>query len=171
MYQRGTPTERFWSKVTRPEEGCWVWTAGMYQGYGRFREGGAGSRNVLAHRWVWEQEHGPIPEGLELDHLCRNRACVRLAHLELVTPGINKSRQVGSRWRSTRTHCKQGHEWSAENTRLRRHADGRTTRECRQCDRDRYERLYSPRAESPRLNPVKMGRTGCFPDTPVRSGS
>lgn len=132
MYLRGTPAERFWSKVHKSPDGCWIWTAGKYQGYGRFREGGTGSRNVLAHRWAWEQEHGAVPDGLELDHLCRNRACVRPDHLEAVPPTVNKARQDQAK--PLRPTCKWGHDWTVENTRYR--ADGRG-RVCRACDRIR----------------------------------
>lgn len=68
---------RFWKKVNKTE-GCWIWTASTTGGYGQFW---TGTHTVRAHRWSFEQAHGPIPEGLVLDHLCRNRACVRPEHL------------------------------------------------------------------------------------------
>lgn len=83
-------TERFWSHVNkagpipplRPELGnCWVWTGATCEGYGQFNAG----RTTLAHRFAWEQEHGPIPAGLTLDHQCHTPACVRVVHLRFAT--------------------------------------------------------------------------------------
>ncbi|WP_433705830.1 HNH endonuclease signature motif containing protein [Paraburkholderia sacchari] len=73
---------RFWSHVVKTES-CWVWVAGLKEdGYGSFR---ANEKSVIAHRWYWERINGPVEDGMELDHLCRNPACVRPDHLEPVT--------------------------------------------------------------------------------------
>jgi len=65
-------------------------------------------RDQLAHRVAWVAEHGPIPSDLEIDHLCRNRACVNVAHLELVTHAENMRRASESQ-----TTCrKAGHDWT-----------------------------------------------------------
>lgn len=102
--------QRFWSRVDkngpvpshRPDLGqCWVWTgAKSSKGYGHFkRPGGMGAPNggayVSTHRWAYETEVGPITEGLELDHLCRNTLCVRPDHLEQVTRRENLNRWAG----------------------------------------------------------------------------
>jgi hypothetical protein len=82
MAKRTPPEERFWPKVCKTET-CWLWTAFKNRdGYGRFNAGG--NQPVLVHRFAYELLVGPIAEGLELDHLCRVRACVRPEHLEPV---------------------------------------------------------------------------------------
>ena len=92
---------RFWAKVRvgsipahRPDLGsCWEWTACRnVSGYGNFRIGSHrddSARTILAHRWAYETLIGPIPAGLEPDHLCRNPACVYPAHIEPVTHSVN----------------------------------------------------------------------------------
>jgi hypothetical protein len=72
-------SERFWAKVYRGDD-CWEWLAAKSTaGYGRFKVAGG---LVQAHRFAYEDIVGPIPDGLQLDHLCRNRACVNPDHLE-----------------------------------------------------------------------------------------
>lgn len=109
------------------DTGCWVWTAKIVRsGYGSFWNGVS---QVGAHRFGYESLVGPVPEGLELDHLCRVRACVNPSHLEPVTHQENVIRGVSpAAIGATRTHCPQGHEYSPENTNVRRRR-----RECRIC--------------------------------------
>lgn len=90
----GDPQRRFWTHVEKTE-GCWLWTGSLtYDGYALFR---VGSERTGAHRWSWIFANGPIPDGMQLDHLCRVRNCVRPDHLEVVTPAENTRRAWGVR--------------------------------------------------------------------------
>lgn len=126
---RLSPEERFWSKVDKGDgSGCWIWTANLRQGYGVFRLGALRP----AHRVAWEWAKGPVPDGLPLDHLCRNRACVRPSHLEPVTHRENILRGNGFSGRNARkTHCKRGHPLSGEN--LEPYALSKGRRICKIC--------------------------------------
>ena len=123
---------RFWSRVEKGPS-CWNWTGGLCSaGYGSISIGG---KSRLAHRIAWELERGPIPDGLEIDHLCRNRRCVLVEHMELVTRRVNQIRGMGvSGIAARKTACVHGHAFTAENTRIT--PDGR--RSCRTCGRLRY---------------------------------
>src|SRR5690348_9305170 len=79
-----------WARVDRDDgDGCWLWRGAKSKGYGQARIDG---RVYYVHRLLFEAERGPVPEGLELDHLCRVRWCVRPSHLEPVTPAENTRR-------------------------------------------------------------------------------
>lgn len=83
--------ERFWAKVDRDQSGCWLWTAGLFEkGYGQFK---VERKDWRAHRWAYSVMVEPIPEGMELDHLCNVRRCVNPCHLELVTHEENVRRR------------------------------------------------------------------------------
>jgi hypothetical protein len=124
-------SQRFWAKVNEDGE-CWVWTGSKIgKGYGQFTQGGT-ARQMLAHRWAYEAMVDLIPEGLELDHLCRNKACVNPEHLEPVTHAVNIERNPNAINNTARlvTNCPQGHEYDEANTRWYRNK-----RHCRACGR------------------------------------
>lgn len=126
--QDRTLEHRFWDKVRQQGE-CWQWLAYIHPGgYGRFR---VGRRVVQAHRWAYECLVGPIPGGLEIDHLCRNRACVNQDHLEPVTHEENVRRGELYLVSGAKTHCPQRHEYTPENTYVR--PNGK--RQCLPCKR------------------------------------
>lgn len=124
-----------WSRVRvklrhDPHTGCHVYAGATRNGYGMTHEIRNGKRvNVPVHRVAYEAAKGPIPEGLHIDHLCRNRACCNPDHLEAVTKRVNTLRGVGpTAQNSAKTHCKWGHEFTPENTRQRKGG-----RECLAC--------------------------------------
>ena len=133
---RSTVAERFWSKVDLfTPSGCWLWTAATGRdGYGRFRALG---RNVLAHRFAYESLVGPIPDGLQIDHLCRVRACANPSHLEPVTQRENLLRGAGgTNHYADKTECPQGHPYDEANT----YNTPSGKRACRSCTRDNQRR-------------------------------
>lgn len=128
---RRDPLEQFWAQVDKNgKQGCWTWLGPKSRkGYGQFSPGSRGRLDLstttpIAHRIAWELTRGPIPEGLHLDHLCLNKACVNPEHLEPVTNQENMQRAKGHR-----THCRRGHPHAGFNLVLS--ATGRRT--CRTC--------------------------------------
>ena len=128
MTRRGA-VAKVMARCAEQEGGCLVWEgARQGKGYGVVSYLG---RQWLAHRLIFEAVKGAIPDGLHIDHLCRNRACCHPDHLEAVTPRENVMRgEVGERSRRT-THCPKGHEYTPENTKIKRGA-----RNCRACEAD-----------------------------------
>jgi hypothetical protein len=119
------PWDRFWERVVEASEpspngwtGCWVWTGTpRHDGYGRMSIGSRGTqREHLVHRLSYEWIVGKIPEGLVIDHLCRNRACVNPAHMEPVTNVENVMRGEGfSATHARKTYCPAGHKLAGRN--------------------------------------------------------
>ena len=138
LWEPPTPVDRFWAKVNKTD-GCWRWTGYITrEGYGRTATVVSGRRTTtMAHRLAYELLVGSIPDGLELDHLCRVRNCVRPDHLEPVTGRVNRLRSPihFSALNAAKTHCKHGHEFTPENTRTR---PGHP-RECRTCAREQQK--------------------------------
>lgn len=152
----------FWKSIEVTESGCWVKkTHTNIGGYTSFK---VGDRPKMAHRHAYEVLIGPIPDGLQLDHLCRNPACVNPNHLEPVTSRENLLRSNG--WggvNARKTHCHKGHEFTPENTLIGR--DGR--RVCRACKR---ERKREERGSLP-LPPPLPQRAHCKHGHPVTPDS
>jgi len=139
--------ERFWPKVGKGTDGeCWEWRASRRRGYGQFKFQG---RALLAHRVAYELLVGPIPAHLELDHLCRNRACVNPAHLEPVTHAENVQRgelpAVTPERHRKKTHCPAGHPYPGDNL----YVDPKGKRYCRACSRDEARRYRARKAARP----------------------
>ena len=134
---KGSPEERFWARVVRDGE-CWIWTGQEHShGYGMFQ---VDRKRVYAHRFSYELHIGPIPVGLQIDHLCRRPPCVNPDHLEAVTPRTNTRRGVVAEMHrlaaKARATCGKGHLW-AFNEYLP--PDG-SPRQCRECKREAHRR-------------------------------
>ncbi len=134
--------------IPEPNSGCWLWLGSVHgNGYGVLKLRGHAH---LAHRLSYETHVGPIPQGLDLDHLCRVRCCVNPRHLEPVSRRVNVSRGLVSTrhdWsngKSSITHCPRGHEYNAENTRI----DKLNRRLCKSCHRDRERAKYQKKRSS-----------------------
>lgn len=119
---------RFVGKISiNPESLCWIWGASRFDnGYGAFWSNG---RTTQAHRWSYEFFVGAIPKEKEIDHLCRNRACVNPDHLEAVVHRVNVARGNQGLIQRNREQCPDGHPYSIANT----WQDRRGHRHCRAC--------------------------------------
>lgn len=159
MAKRQPVEPRFLAKVDKTDT-CWLWTAWIERtGYGRFWLDGW---NQIAHRVAYELYVGPIPEGLEIDHLCRVRRCVNPDHLEPVTTRENVRRMIPHRtsYQSLRDACPNGHPYDEDNTIVTA-----TGRQCLMCKRDANRAHYLrnrertiERARQWRLNNLERSR-------------
>lgn len=130
------PSPPFWERVEKTET-CWLWNGPLNsRGYGRVSRRAQG--HEYAHRVAWMESRGPIPEGLSIDHLCRNRRCVNPAHMELVTLAENTRRNLSpTMFASQSGTCTRGHDLTAPGSTYK---NGKGTQICRVCFRDRYQR-------------------------------
>ncbi len=137
--QRPSAQDRFWAKVDKGSmRECWQWLGSHGQaGHGTFWDG---SKPEAAHRYAYRILIGPIPEGMTIDHLCRNPACVNPAHMECVTLVENILRSTGvSAINAKKTHCPQGHPYDEANT----YVDNRGARTCIICRNAASRRSYT----------------------------
>lgn len=132
--------DRFWEKVEKTPR-CWLWTASKDPGgYGQFE-------GTKAHLWAYRLLVGPIPNGFELDHACRNRACVYPGHLGLATHRVNVLRGISPfAINARKVVCKNGHPFDETNT--RRDSSGR--RACRKCNQGAFRRWRERHPEAAR---------------------
>jgi HNH endonuclease len=119
-----------------PATGCWNYTGSTFKfGYGKVKSQG---KNHTAHTIAYKRLRGPVPEGMELDHVCRNPRCFNPDHLEPVTHRENMMRgNTVTGANAAKTHCHRGHELSGKNLFIRR--DGR--RRCRTCESETQRRI------------------------------
>lgn len=131
-HKRTDPLVRFLSKIEVQGNGCWLWKGYLNnKGYGKFS---INSYPEYAHRFAYEQFRGSIPPDKEIDHLCRNHACVNPWHIRVATRQVNcLAGESPAAYAARSTHCINGHPWDLFNTHYR--PDG--SRYCRACGRER----------------------------------
>jgi hypothetical protein len=150
------------TRIVRQPNGCWTWTGAKTQSnYGQIYTQPGGRGRMRVHRLIYERHHGPIPDGMTVEHRCHtddpncwegsncpHRLCCNPDHLELLTASQNSERMHNSKraW----THCPRGHEFTPDNIHIR---SGR--RACRTCDNDRKRAYYYANrvAKKPRVFP------------------
>lgn len=134
--------DRFAASHEVAPSGCWLWVgARSPEGYGRMY-------HVYAHRWSYEHFIGAIPDGLQIDHLCRNRACVNPAHLEAVTQQVNILRgESACAKHAAKTHCDNGHALTPENVYVRANG-GRMCRACKRAKDKVYQATPAAREKA-----------------------
>jgi hypothetical protein len=140
----GGPRERF---CEDHETGCWVWSGTKIpSGYGRVKR----SHIISAHRLFYSWAYGPIPDGLVIDHMCKNRLCVNPDHLRAVdcrTNVIDNSASIQAE-NSRKTHCLRGHEFSGDNLRVYTLKSGHKQRFCVACSKIISRRTYLRKTEN-----------------------
>lgn len=136
-----TQLDRFFAKVEKREDGCWIWTGATGGSdpyfYGVFL-------NTTAHRVSYEHFIGPIPDGMVVDHLCETKLCVNPDHVRVCTQqeNLHASALTINSKNAALTHCKNGHPLSGDNVRMYRHQ-----RVCRACKREWAARKRSKKQQ------------------------
>ncbi len=139
--------ERFWSRVVQ-SDGCWEWIGSHFQGTGYSRFCPSHEKSIYAHRFSYELHRGQIPQGLVVDHLCRNHGCVNPDHLEAVTMRTNILRGIGvAAHNIVKTSCPNGHELSESNLAQYQLRVGK--RSCRRCSNARLRIKRSIHVKNP----------------------
>lgn len=147
-----------WQRIVVVES-CWEWVGTIHNtGYGCMSD--ETGRQVRPHRFMWELMRGPIPPGLTIDHLCRNKRCVNPDHMEVVTFGENTLR--GNAWSGVnkrKTHCNHGHPFSGENLAI----TPQGYRSCRACSRANTaaSRQRKLAASGPRVRKIPVPKPMC----------
>lgn len=150
--------------------GCWEWQRKLSkEGYGRI---GINYKVFLAHRVSYTIFKGSIPDGIDIDHLCRNRKCQNPDHLELVTRGENVRRgmawKVSGMLQRAKTHCPHGHPYSEENTIIVKDKKG-NYRSCRVCRSIKHRQKYAEMRKSGRRTMPKS--SACLHGHPYTEAS
>lgn len=132
---------RIRKNVHKQEDGCWIWTGSIdIGGYGRVfvraLPNQGGHVEEKAHRYMYKRLVGAVPVGLELDHVCRVRACCNPAHMEPVTRSVNLGR--GRHIHRDKTHCVYGHPLSGDNLYIQPSNGSRSCKICRRSNQQRW---------------------------------
>ena len=141
---RQDPVDRFMAKIeVDPTTDCWNWTGNLgWQGYGQFWS--EKQKTVRAHRWSFNRWNDAVPDGMQLDHLCRNRKCANPFHLESVTPRENVLRgDTPASRNAAKAECNEGHPLAGPNLRINSRGD----RVCRECSRAASRRVTQKRKQ------------------------
>jgi hypothetical protein len=133
---------RFWGSLREPltADGCWIWKGGAAGSDGAYGRMQVDKKVMPAHRFAYEVFVGPVPVGMEIDHLCRNRLCCNPLHLEAVTHSENVRRGDSPLRHRNKTHCPAGHPYAGDNLRIEHCRSGVQSRHCMTCDRARWLR-------------------------------
>lgn len=137
---------RLWDRIEETDTGCWEWIGPRnVLGYGRvYMRAFTGKVGVYAHRLIYELLVANIPDGLAIDHLCRNTSCVNPEHLDPVTDKVNLARGYSpSALASRATHCPQGHPYAGDNLRM-----WKGVRLCHICKRSQYTKTIALRGQA-----------------------
>jgi hypothetical protein len=150
---RKTPEQRFFARVQFVDKWyddgvlrtrCLEWTGKPTRdGYGQMYDG---SRSLSSHVWIYQRWVGRIPQGMQIDHMCENKACQNVRHMKVKTPWENNRRGNSAAAKAARaTHCPQNHEYTPENTII----TAMGYRRCRECNK-RHQRNYRPKRNANR---------------------
>lgn len=156
---------RFWPKVwPEPMSGCWLWSGATANGYGYIlgSDGRRGGKIEKAARIAWQLCVGPIPEGHELDHLCRNHNCVNPQHLEPVTHQVNCLRGISPVAKhAKKTHCPKGHHYIGSNVVI--YNGSRSCRICGNLQSEKYRSIHREEMNQKRRDKRKAIKNGSIP--------